>query len=437
MRKQRLVSFLHLLFSLVVLTTAAEPAPLATNSEAADELRQWHNTITQLETESGTFSIAMVTPLRQYATALAATGSYEKAIEMLRRAQHILHRHQGVHTPEQQALIHQLVSINLESQDYLIADQLEGFIFYLNDRNDDLNLRIAAHQGLADWYFRSGQFKRATATVKKAIDLIESAGEDQHQELIPLLLNQARYRQMAGLCCNRKYLERAQKLAESTHVATDVKDDIQLRLADTSIIEGKQTKAVLHWQNLSTPVSREPGLIPGRRQFNNPEEMRKQYYQVADDPLRRPSLYQMTPQQRINNLYLPPQFFMVNDTPSPLPIIIRDSTENIKDQEKVSHIVGSPFVFLRDQLEQILPLRLKQAEALNALELELTFTVTDQGRAKDISIKGDAPRALKKLLRDSLSTSRYRPALQSSQPVTTHDVSITQTFTIDDDVKKP
>jgi len=164
--------------------------------------------------------------------------------------------------------------------------------------------------------------------------------------------------------------------------------------------------------------------------------MRKQYYQISEDPMRRRSLYQMTPEQRRTSLHLPPQFFIVNNNPGLLPIMIRDSTDSIENNEKLTHTVGSPFVFLRDQLEQILPLRLRQTENLSSLKLVLTFTVTDQGRVKNIRIEGEAPRALKKLLRDTLSSSRYRPALQASRPVTTLDVSITQTFTIDDDVKQ-
>lgn len=436
MRKQRLVSFLHLLMTLLALAAVAEPPSLANSTDRADELQRWRDTINQLEQESETFSIEIVESLKSYAAVLAKAGQREEAVETLRRAQHILHRHQGVHTPKQLDLVHQLVSISLEDLDYLNADQLQGFIFYLADRTDDLDSKIAAHQRLADWYLRSGQFKRATTTVKEAIDLIESADNNQHPELIPLLLNQALYRQMAGLCCNRKYLQRAQQLAESTSAATDIKDEIQLRLADASILEGKQAKAVLHWQNLSKPAFREPALITGRRQFNDPEDMRKQYYQVSEDPMRRRSLYQMTPEQRRTSLYLPPQFFIVNNNPSLLPIMIRDSIDSIENKEKLTHTVGSPFVFLRDQLEQILPLRLRQTEGLNTLELLLVFTVTDQGRVKNIRIEGEAPRALKKLLRDTLSTSRYRPALQASRPVTTLDVSITQTFTIDDDLKQ-
>lgn len=436
MRKQCLVSLLHLLMSLLALAAVAEPAALATSNEAVDKVQQWQDTINQLEQESETFSIEMVESLKSYALVLAKAGHREEAIETLRRAQHILHRHHGVHTPQQLNLIHQMVAISLTDQDYLNADQLQGFIFYLTDRTGDLDSKIAAHKDLADWYLRSGQFKRATTMVKKAIELIESSGDNQHQELIPLLLNQALYRQMAGLCCNRKYLERAQQIAESSLAATDIKDEIQLRLADASILEGKQAKAVLHWQNLSKPVSREPGLITGRRQFNDPEEMRKEYYQVSEDPMRRRSLYQMTPQQRRNSLNLPPQFFMVNNNSGLLPIMIRDGIDSIENKEKLTHTVGSPFVFLRDQLEQILPLRLRRTEGLNTLKLVLTYTVTDQGRVKDIRIEGEAPRALKKLLRDTLSTSRYHPALQASRPVTTLDVSITQTFTIDEDIKQ-
>jgi uncharacterized protein YggU (UPF0235/DUF167 family) len=65
---------------------------------------------------------------------------------------------------------------------------------------------------------------------------------------------------------------------------------------------------------------------------------------------------------------------------------------------------------------------------MNMLSLKLIFTVTDQGRVKAIRIEGEAPHSLKKLLRETLNTSRYRPALESGQPITTHDVSIIQTF---------
>ena len=64
----------------------------------------------------------MIEPLIIYALLLAKNSDLEMAVEVLRRAQHILHRQQGVHTPEQLNLMHQLVSISLQGHDYLNAD---------------------------------------------------------------------------------------------------------------------------------------------------------------------------------------------------------------------------------------------------------------------------------------------------------------------------
>ena len=74
MRKQRLVSFLHLLMTLLALAAVAEPPSLANSTDRADELQRWRDTINQLEQESETFSIEIVESLKSYAAVLAKAG---------------------------------------------------------------------------------------------------------------------------------------------------------------------------------------------------------------------------------------------------------------------------------------------------------------------------------------------------------------------------
>ncbi|MEC7370521.1 MAG: hypothetical protein VX709_14620 [Pseudomonadota bacterium] len=434
MRKQLLLSFLNLLISCVVLSAMAEATlPAAKQQDSTHQYlqdrQQWQEQISLLEQEAGPFSLQMIEPLKNYALLLAKNNDREMAVEALRRAQHILHRQQGVHTPEQLNLMHQLVSISLQGHDYLNADGLQAFIFYLSNRDDNLDSKITAQRALANWYLNSGQFKLAITTVTKTIDLVESRENDQSLRLIELLLDKTLYRQMAGLCCNRKYLEEALQIAESAQAAVDIKDDIQFRLADVSLLESQHARAISHWQRLSTSITSGPRLITGSRKFNDREEIIKRYYRVTDDPLRRQFLQEMSREQKRIDLYLPPQFFTVNNNLERLPIVIRKAGEITRNKEKLSQTVGYPFAFLREQLEQILPLRLQKTDGMNTLSLKLNFTVTDKGRVKEIRIEGEAPRSLKKLLRDTLITSRYRPALESGQPITTHDVSIIQTFT--------
>ncbi|MDZ7684893.1 MAG: hypothetical protein U5O39_07675 [Gammaproteobacteria bacterium] len=71
---------------------------------------------------------------------------------------------------------------------------------------------------------------------------------------------------------------------------------------------------------------------------------------------------------------------------------------------------------------------MQDEEDLASLSVNLEFTVKADGRVSDVVVDGDAPPKLKRLMRDVLYKSHFRPRLVEGSPVATENFRLTQTF---------
>ena len=84
-------------------------------------------------------------------------------------------------------------------------------------------------------------------------------------------------------------------------------------------------------------------------------------------------------------------------------------------------------MFSKDQLNNIIPLRLEKR--MEELKIDLSFTVTSEGDLEEIEVeKSTAPAKLNRLIIEALRKAHYRPRLVDGLPVTTKNVQLVQTF---------
>ena len=103
-----------------------------------------------------------------------------------------------------------------------------------------------------------------------------------------------------------------------------------------------------------------------------------------------------------------------------------DPLSNDDPAEKRSAI---PYQFLREQLENVLPLSYRNATSMAEISIEASFTVSENGRISDIEFtNSNAPVKLNRLMRKVLRKSRFRPALVAGRPVSEQNVTLTQSF---------
>jgi TonB family protein len=127
--------------------------------------------------------------------------------------------------------------------------------------------------------------------------------------------------------------------------------------------------------------------------------------------------------------YQAPQLFLVPLDERGYDIKIRDAMQTVNTQEKTEKMIGTPFQFVLRQIQNILPRSLKHEASLANISIGLDFTVTDKGTIRDVEFtRSNAPVKLNRLMEEVIKKARFRPALVDGHPVTTQNVSITQSF---------
>ncbi len=385
---------------------------------------------------NGEYAMELVDILIGLGRNYSVLGSPDLAEAALERAQHIVHRNEGVYSPGQFEILEIRTRIALENNQPLVADKQQRFLFYLGSRHFDGLDALPAYLKLSRWYLDTGQYHRARSTLKKAINLIqENDGEFSLLQLEPLRLV-AETRRLQGNCCGEKSLGKALDVLNQNDVApADIQAKIYLELADAYGFRGKSEKAAELYSKAQAlglgNGDRAPELLIMSNRLDSLRRTQMRIYQVETDPFH--SSYRQITRKSDEEMLLadhqPPQFFVAASSESRFGVKIKDALQVASSTEKFENMTGSPFQFALKQVRNILPGSLSSEESLASLSISLSFTVTGEGKIRNVVLlSSNAPAKLNRLMKDVMHKTRFRPALVDGQPEIAHNVTITQSF---------
>ena len=204
-----------------------------------------------------------------------------------------------------------------------------------------------------------------------------------------------------------------------------------LELADTYILARKEAIAAEYFlkANEVSPLSMsvDPRPISAREAISNPLSQQAKIYHIEKDRFNRRHLTLSTHDEILEDLSIKPQWFIVDWKQAHQGFIVPDRNSKLSQGREIQELVGNPILFSKDQLYNVIPLRLEKR--MEELKIELSFTVTSEGDLEEIEvINSTAPVKLDRLVVDALRKAHYRPGLVNGLPVTTKNVSLVQTF---------
>jgi|TARA_Y100000310_G_scaffold329252_1_gene398718 tetratricopeptide (TPR) repeat protein len=146
-------------------------------------------TIDRLDATEGENSISLVRPLAIKGLLHRLAGQFEKSESALRRAQHILHRSDGVYTAKQREILDQLTIVELEQRQFDEAIREQSYAYRISTLEhgaDSLELLPATYNHAA-FLSDLGQFDDAIIMLEDAVERISDVyGEEDLRLIQPL-----------------------------------------------------------------------------------------------------------------------------------------------------------------------------------------------------------------------------------------------------------
>lgn len=408
----------------------------------AQAVLQYREEIEQSEQTNGEFAFVLFEPLMGLARSLQKIGDYEAAAEAARRAQHITHRHHGVHSPLQLEAVKLLTQLHLRASEPLEADKQQRFAYYIRKSNfaaDSLE-QLPAMEELANWFEKTGQLYRARKMNEQSLEIVEAHfGEDAIEQL-PYLERLAKLKRLQRVCCSTHIMKQALDIVEANpNVDDELKVRTFLEIGDAYTISGNREEAETFyrraWDLMPAAERIDKFSAPSKIAFSKPlstaqTSLNTRMYRVERDPFGRRDFKPMLDDEIRELESLPPQEFVLNADNTEYDIRIRDRMLSADPLQKPAvRTVGQPYTFLRKQFLQILPSRLHSDQALEALEVDLEFDIDATGKPFNIKVISEGtPSKVNRLMRDVVRKSRFRPRMEDGYPVATRAFKLTQSF---------
>lgn len=418
---------------------AEERAQLARIHEQNQEfnlaVEEYETAVDEIELADGPYSPRLIEPLTGLGRSYLALGEYELADQTLKRAQHLAHRDEGVHSLTQLPVIDVLTEKYLREDKPLKADQQQRFALYVAEHQYGKNSTdiVPALYKHADWYMESGQYRQARETLERITEIIKSEGGDTDLRLLKPLMLIAKARRLEGICCSYKGLEPALEVLEHNPEATDdMLVDAWLALGDAYLASHDEEQAHQYYKSawaLDPDRFDKPHKIAMSDSLESSHTGLTRYYRVEQDVFGRRRLEEMTPEEKQTLENQPPQEFLLPLSEENYNIKITDRRHKMEDVDPVIKLVGEPFKFNYEQLRYILPLNKRAPDELAGLYVTASFTVDAEGNVENIEIvDSNSPVRLNRLVQKTLRKTQFRPAFVDGNPVKTEEVKLTQTF---------
>ena len=108
--------------------------------------------------------------------------------------------------------------------------------------------------------------------------------------------------------------------------------------------------------------------------------------------------------------------------------IERPEQSEVGSHRQFHTLIGHPLRFRKTDLKQILPAKYWKKTTLDNLEIMMTFTITTQGRIRDLKFDATYDREVRELMRDTLKSIRFQPELKDGMLVTRENFKLIQSF---------
>lgn len=342
--------------------------------------------IKQVEQRDGQFAETLYQPLRQLAVLQSGTDP-EQAIEHFRRMQNLVHRHFGV-----------LSDIQFESIDFMIDAYLRSGHFLDADTQQEFRFRIARHSfdrssddyhyaglKLADWYRNTMRYTPAAEFYRMAAEHFNGHGG---RVQVRILRAQALNDYLSGACCAVEKLDNALEIVSRLDAASG-----------TELVDLKTDLIDMHYLAKGEPTAPEGNIEP----LNLP---------AALLGYRGPrSFHTLNLEQKVGAV----------SAWTTLMLFEKEEPAFGGTTEHKPVAIGSPIPFCTSTYDSL-------ARSGDNYRLDIAVNVDARGRASEISIKGDAPVGLMRLVKSSLHEVAYRPAIEAGTAVDDGVVSFRQTF---------
>lgn len=406
------------------------------NDEFDDAYDSYKSAVKQVETEFDEFHPSLVAPLTGLGRVYIKLGDNDAAEASFRRAQHIIHRNDGVYSEQQLEVIDELTTLHLIRREPLEADRQQRMALLISEHvlEEESTALLPALHKLGKWFTETGQYHRARRTHKRALKISDRESGAASIETLRLM---ARTKTLQGVCCAYKILTQVvEKLQADNNTSTNELASAQADLADAYLNSRKVERAhatyARAWATLGDKEGQEffdkPQQLALMRPLDHAASNTKQYKVPNLASFNRG--IKLSREEQLVADYQPPQQFLVPQYENVYQVQIIDTFQRKEvNDEKTRKVIGHPFQFLTKQLLFILPMRMQKASELAELSVDLDFTVTEKGAIRDIEASGEGtPNRLIKLLKRVLARSRFRPRLVDAKPVSTQHVTLTQTF---------
>jgi tetratricopeptide (TPR) repeat protein len=420
------------------------------NPSTGERERQLNQLITDLEAAKGDYAPELGDPLLDLARIYVDTGRMDKARENLRRAQHLMHRQDGVHALGQLEIIDLLFDLDMQEGKFSQAENQQHFALFISEHNtgkDDPEL-LPALLKMARWQFETGQYQPSRQTLARARDIITTSLGPADPRLVQILVLEAQTRQLEGACCVEEILEEARAILEANPQQNDEYPALLFALADAYIDGGEpELAAEFYHQAVAYQTVRAAATSPGpelppkpiptygqlnrftpHKQVYVPKQNTLDYFPSRQALLERQG-FQEQPKAEI---------FVIPFEDHQYNVRFTSDRQNQPGTDSLHRMVGDPIQFELDHLREILPASYLRDARLAETSIKLDFTVLATGKVTDLEIiAGDAPSKLNQLLKRALSMSKFRPRLVNGIAVDTQHVQIMQTFSSIDDIISP
>lgn len=371
----------------------------------------YRKSIATTERSVGKHDPILITYLRQLGNLYFQMARFDQSMDQFRRAQHLIHRHQGVYSPQQLADVEAMIRIYLQTRQLSKADTQQHFFYQIVTNHyppNDHRLIHAANK-LANWLIETGQFRDAIATHEQVLQIGKAVHDFDSQIDALQTLSITDY--LNNSCCPEDRLKQALNLVRQ-NPANNQGDEIPLlmKLGDLYIATdrddaARQTYREAHSVSLKTATRM--NLI----EQAGPELL----------PLIKPRKLVSAMQKAMRGSHYQPRLTETYYAPA------AESMLGSKKRQNHFQVVGSPLPLCANVVSDLA--NAHHIEDIEHTVIDLDFTVNAQGKTSEIKlIANNGTRKLSQYVIAVLEAVRYRPQLIKGKAVPTQHVRLRQEF---------
>lgn len=371
----------------------------------------YKKSIATVERNVGKYDPILITYLRQLGSLYFQMARFNQSLELFQRAQHLIHRHQGIYSPHQLSVVEAMIRTYIQTNQLSKADKQQRYFYRIvaNHYPPNDHRLIHAANKLGSWLMETGQFRDAVNTYEQ----IGQIGNILHDFDVQINALQALAisEYLNNSCCPEDRLKQALKLV-AQNPDKDSEDEIWLlmRLGDLYIATDKHNAARETYLRAHS-VSAKLGTRMDPTERVEPELI----------SLIRPRKLVSAIEESLLNQHYRSRLTETYYVPVVESMIANQSLQNH------FQVVGSPLPLCANVVRDLA--KVNTVEDIEHTVIDLDFTVNAEGKTSNIKLKANnGPKKLSQYVIAMLESARYRPQLIRGKAVLTQHVQLRQEF---------